>query len=212
MPVLLDWAIEPYLKLDTQLTNKQVLQSFLVRIKSWLANKLCFGVHNITPKVTINCGTNGMLFTHFLDELCKIYNINPLWILASIQREQSGIYVSRELPKYVQDKILGYGITEQGIYPQFLGFENQIKHAIRTLRNYDSKVINYTNLKIKLYDSAKDREWLAKQNIEVIDPYTPQSKTDAKALIYTPRLRALYLSKDCFNRIYEGVKQTLAKG
>lgn len=174
------------LDFQPEITSARI-QKYLETINSWLAQKEC----------------NGKKFSEFLYELCDKYKINQIWMLASVQKEQSALFKSKPPSPVIQNKILGYAITESGKIPGFDGFETQFKSAIKQLRRYDSwnQVTGYETYVVKLFDDKEDRDELAKKGIKYTGSYTAQSKGEAKCLLYTPRLAPMIQMSELYNKI-----------
>ena len=186
--------ITPYvedrmLKFDEAITGERI-QNYLTKINSWLKGMTA----------------EGKPFAYFLQDLCRQHGVNQIWMLATVQKEQSALFRATPPPDRVINKILGYGIMETGTLPGYAGFEKQFKSAIKQFSKYDSwgQVVNYDTYVVKLYDDAEDRAELKQKGIKFTGSYIAGNKAEAKALLYTPRLAPLVQMGELFKEI-EGV-------
>jgi len=77
----------------------------------------------ITPRV--NC---------IIKEACLENNINPRWVLATLQKEQ-GLIEGDAIPQRMQ-YAMGYGVTDSGVRAGVEGFTWQIRQATTRMREY----------------------------------------------------------------------------
>jgi len=186
--------ITPYvedrmLKFDEAITGERI-QNYLTKINSWLKGMTA----------------EGKPFAYFLQDLCRQHGVNQIWMLATVQKEQSALFRATPPPDRVINKILGYGIMETGTLPGYGGFEKQFKSAIKQFSKYDSwgQVVNFDKFVVKLYDDVEDRRDLERKGIKFTGSYVAQNVAEAKALLYTPRLAPLVQMGELFKEI-EGV-------
>lgn len=186
--------IKPYvedymLKFDPAITGERI-QKYLEKINSWLKGMTA----------------DGRQFSYFLQDLCEHHKVNQIWMLATIQKEQSALFRATPPSDKVINKILGYGIMETGTLPGYTGFEKQFKSAIKQFDRYNEwgQVKNYDTYVVKLYDDVEDRCGLERKGIKFTGSYVAKNKAEAKALLYTPRLAPLIQMGELFKEI-EGV-------
>lgn len=83
---------------------------------------------------------NGKSAAQIIYNASRAYGINPIAILATIQKEE-GIVYGTYAASYNQTRVdwaMGYGYTDSKIYSQYRGFSNQIDNGTWQLRrNYD---------------------------------------------------------------------------
>lgn len=182
------FVTEEMLNFIEEITSERI-QAYLEKINSWLKNKMC----------------SGKPFSLFLYDLCATHKVNQIWMLATIQKEQSALFRITPPSSSVQNKILGYAIMESGKLPGYDGFEKQFTSAIRQFKRYDEweQVKNYTKIPVKLYDDAEDRAELKTKDIPFTEKYVATNKGEAKALLYTPRLAPLVQMGELYKKIDE---------
>lgn len=181
--------------------DADAIQKYLVAIDSWLKDRICdletipdwliekaksfkngYAEAVFTSKVKIP-------FSVFIDALCQEYDIEPIWILSLIQKEQSALFRSSAPQKFIQDKIVGYGNTENKSVPdKYVGFETELFAAIRQWRKYDGflEVSKYETANIRLYDSG---DMLKSYNYERY--IVASNQAEAKAFLYNPRIEGI---------------------
>ena len=189
------------------------IQTYLEKINSWLKDKVCDlsqfndrvkGVlknHSNQEFSEIFLNNKEMKFSNFLDLCCQEADIEPIWMLSLIQKEQSALFKTEPLPKRIQDKIVGFGNTENpNIKDNYVGFENEIFAATFRWRTYDtwSQIKNYQNTKIMLYDSQKE---LLQANYEKY--IVASNMAEAKAFLYNPRQNGIANHSKLWNKIYD---------
>lgn len=185
--------IKPYvedymLKFDPAITGERI-QKYLEKINSWLKGMTA----------------DGRQFSYFLQDLCEHHKVNQIWMLATIQKEQSALFRATPPSDKVINKILGYGIMETGTLPGYAGFEKQFKSAIKQFDRYNEwgQVKNYDSFVVKLYDDVEDRRDLERKGIKFTGSYVAKNKAEAKALLYTPRLAPLVQMGELYKKIDE---------
>lgn len=161
------------------------IQKYLLSIKSWLAVKHC---------------ENQRLFAYYLADLCKEYDIEPIYVLAMIQREQSALFRSEAPSQHVQDKLFGYGIpdgTEDAKQTPYYGFEQQLRGAVWQLRHYANprshwaaKMQDYLSNGKRMYDASNWR---------------PATLAEAATATYTPHLSAVKIQAQLLQRISQEI-------
>ena len=181
--------VEDYmLKFVPAITGDRI-QAYLEKINSWLRGMTA----------------EGRPFSYFLQDLCERYKVNQIWMLATIQKEQSALFRATPPSDKVINKILGYGIMETGTLPGYAGFEKQFKSAIKQFDKYDQwgQVRDYETYVVKLYDDVEDRADLKRKGIEFKGSYIAKNKAEAKSLLYTPRLAPLVQMGELYKKIEE---------
>lgn len=134
---------------------------------------------------------NGQPFSVWITNLADKYNINPLYLVALIQKEQSAVERSTAPADRVMRKIAGYGYTEEGVRKDAPNtFEKQLEAAARQLRNYDSWDVIKKLSKVKLYDKTPEGG----------TTLTPSNVAEAKSLLYNPRWHGLENQAAILNR------------
>lgn len=182
------YVTDNMLEFRPDITGERI-QKYLEKIGSWLAQRVC----------------DDRPFAYFMQDLCEQYKVNQIWILATIQKEQSALFRATPPSSSVQNKILGYGIMETGKLPGYDGFEKQFTSAIKQFRRYDEwgQVKNYDSFVVKLYDDREDKQYLADRKIPVVSSYVAQTTGEARALLYTPRLAPLVQMGELYKKIDE---------
>lgn len=182
------YVTDDMLKFRPDITAERIAK-YLEKIGSWLSERMC----------------DGRPFAYFLQDLCEHHKVNQIWILATIQKEQSALFRATPPSSSVQNKILGYGIMESGKLPGYDGFEKQFRSAIRQFERYDEwgQVKNYDHFVVKLYDDREDKQYLADRKIPAVASYVAQTTGEAKALLYTPRLAPLVQMGELYKKIDE---------
>jgi hypothetical protein len=134
---------------------------------------------------------NGKPFSVFITDLADKYNVNPLYLVALIQKEQSAVERAEPPKPSVMKKIAGYGYTEEGVRKDAPNtFEKQLEAAAKQLRNYDSWDVIKKLSKVKLYDKTPEGG----------TTLTPSNVAEAKSLLYNPRWHGLENQAAILNR------------
>lgn len=174
------------------------IQAYLVKINSWLKDRV--------TRVTQEDKTIlERPFSKFLYDLCAQYKISQIYILGLIQKEQSALFKNTPPSDRVQNKILGYAITESGKIPGYDGFEMQFKSAIKQFRRYDTWEQVTQLQESKLYDDAEDRADLKAKGIDFDGTYKPQNTVEAKSILYNPRLAPLVQMGELYRKIEKDI-------
>lgn len=176
------------------------LQGLLEKLDSWLANKKM---------------ENGKTFAEWLCENCQRYEIEPLYMLALMQKEQSAVQRSEVPVQRKLDWIVGYGCPESGErYEQFKGFERQIPTALKQFTRYETRpvIMKWQTTPQRLFDPSKKlpirRGPQFGKNSKGEVTYQPESKAEAMSYLYNPRYEGVsnlskiwkkyfHLAKDC---------------
>lgn len=213
MPKFHDLLIKEHMINKYGFLNADGIQKYLVAIDSWLKDRTC--ITATIPEWLIKkaeefkddaakaifTGKRNVPFSMFIDALCREYDIEPIWILSLIQKEQSALFKSQEPAKFIQDKIVGYGNTENKSVPdKYVGFETELFAAIRQWRKYDGflEVKKYETHNIRLYDS---NDMLVRFNY---DRYIVASnESEAKAFLYNPRIEGIANHAAIWKRVFD---------
>lgn len=174
------------------------IQKFLEHTNSWLKDKKCKRAIAGTKPVEYE----EIPFNVFLDDLCKQYNLEPIFFLALIQKEQSAVEKEKEPSKDVQSKIVGYACPEGGGRDMnFAGFETQLSHAVAQFKRYEKwvQVQKYPEVTIELCDS---NEMLIKHGYS-INTAVASTKAEAMAFLYNPRIEGVTNHSIIFKRYYK---------
>lgn len=199
--------------------NAVKIQQYLIAIDSWLKNKVCVVNKESIPEWLLKkaeefkdatareifIGMKDVPFNIFIDALCREYNIEPIWILSLIQKEQSALFKSQAPTKFVQDKIVGYGNTENKSVPdKYVGFETELFASIRQWRKYDGflEVQKYETHNIRLYDS---NDMLARFGYERY--IVASNASEGKAFLYNPRIEGIANHAAIYARIFDKCKE-----
>lgn len=189
------------------------IQKYLESIDSWLKDRVCAPAtipewllkkaENFKDEAAREIFTNKkpVLFSVFIDALCREYDIEPVWILSLIQKEQSALFKSQAPTKFIQDKIVGYGNTENKSVPdKYVGFETELYAAIRQWRKYDGflEVKKYETHNIRLYDS---NDMLASHGYERY--IVASNESEAKAFLYNPRIEGIANHAAIWKRVFD---------
>lgn len=160
------------------------LQALLEKLDSWLVNKKV----DVSPKP--------ILFSEWLCDLCQRHEIEPLYVLALIQKEQSAVERTEVPGQRTLDWIVGYGCPESGErYAQFKGFEKQIPCAIKQFDRYERwpVILKWQTTPQRLFDPPakipKNCKRISKAEVEGTERtvYAPESKAEAMSFLYNPR-------------------------
>lgn len=193
--------------------NADGIQKYLVAIDSWLKDRTCITAtipewlikkaENFKDEAAkaIFTGKRNVPFSIFVDALCREYDIEPIWILSLIQKEQSVLFKSQEPPKSIQDKIVGYGNTENKSVPdKYVGFETELFAAIRQWRKYDGflEVKEWAKTNIRLYDS---NDMLVRYGYERY--IVALNESEAKAFLYNPRIEGITNHAAIWKRVFD---------
>lgn len=199
--------LENYMVEFVPAVTAEKIQAYLVKINSWLKDKICqVPVLDEAGKPKKNEDgkiiTTPKSFNQFIYDLCDQYKINQIYVLALIQKEQSALFTSKIPSEHIQNKIVGYAITESGKIPGYDGFEMQFMSAIKQLRRYDkwSQVTNLETVR-GLCDDAEDRQCLREMGVESTSSYKPANIAEAKSMLYTPRMYPLIQMGQLYKKI-----------
>lgn len=176
------------------------LQALLEKLDSWLASKKM---------------ESGKSFAEWLCENCQRYEIEPLYMLALIQKEQSVIERTVVPGQQRLDWVVGYGCPESGErYQQFKGFERQIPAALKQFTRYETwpVISKWRTTPQRLFDPSKKLPIKRGPQFGKDDDgnvtYQPESKSEAMSYLYNPRYEGVSnlskiwhkyfsLAKDC---------------
>lgn len=125
----------------------------------------------------------------WITEAAREYDLNPRWLLALAQKEQSlitrprGTFAGGSSWDHACKWAMGYGYTEGPVYSKYAGTERQIFSAAAGIRGYLTPGRSFyvggdVGVAQKWYDGAV---------------YAPANLAEAAALKYTPRMSALKL-------------------
>ncbi len=180
--------IEDHMLEEYGYINANGIQTYLESINSWLKNEIC----------TYQEGK--VRFSKYIDLLCREFDIEPIYILSLIQKEQSALFRETPPSDSVKIKICGYGYTETGVMKEFQGFDKQLYHAIKQLRRYDkhAPVINWEITDIVLYDSSS---LLKREGYDYVK-IRASTKAEAKSFRYNPRIEGIKNHGEIWNRVY----------
>lgn len=137
-----------------------------------------------------NFSQNGRTAAQIIYDASRANGINPIAILATIQKEE-GIIYGANAANYNQTRVewaMGYGYTDSKIYDQYKGFTTQIDYGTWQLRrNYD-------------YWAANGSEWNVGKTM-VIDGKTVTftNRCTSSLYRYTPHLGGNYNFNYYFN-------------
>lgn len=137
---------------------------------------------------------------------CAEHDINEIYALALMQKEQSAFFPKTPPKPHALDWIYGYGCPESGgRQSRFQGVENQIRCALAQLRNYTVSK-NFPQVKnwrtaglVKLYDSAAT---LKKLGFDAL--FHPRSMAEAASMLYNPRAEGLVNQVEFCKKILKG--------
>lgn len=122
---------------------------------------------------------------------CFHYHVNPAWVLATLQKEQSLIESepTEEKLKYA----MGFGVTDSGARPGFDGFERQVRAACARVKEYSEPWAD-------IYHIVQSKFRLS----VVIDgvPVTPANLATAVCYTYTPHLHGNKLLWQLYRRYW----------
>lgn len=213
MPKFHEILIKEHMVNNYGFLNADSIQKYLVAIDSWLKDRTCITAtipewllkkskefKDEAAKAIFTVKRN-VPFSIFIDALCREYDIEPVWILSLIQKEQSALFRSVEPSKFIQDKIVGYGNTENKSVPdKYVGFETELFAAIRQWRKYDGflEVKQWAKTNIRLYDS---NDMLARYGYERY--ITASNESEAKAFLYNPRIEGIANHAAIWKRVYD---------
>jgi len=202
---------------DYGFLNADGIQKYLVAIDSWLKDRVCNPAkipewllkkaESFKDEAAreIFVGKKSVLFSAFIDALCREYDIEPIWILSLIQKEQSALFKSQAPSEFVQDKIVGYGNTENKSVPdKYVGFETELFAAIRQWRRYDEflEVKCFATHNIRLYDS---NDMLARFGYERY--IVASNAAEGKAFLYNPRIEGIANHAAIYARVFDKCKE-----
>lgn len=137
-----------------------------------------------------NFSENGRSAARIIYDAARDNKINPIAILATIQKEEGIVYGSNAT-SYNQTRVdwaMGYGYTDSVIYTKYKGFTNQVEYGTWQLRrNYD-------------YWATNGSEWNVGKTM-LIDTTNVTFKTKCTSALYryTPHMGGNYNFNYYFN-------------
>lgn len=187
-------------KIKTKLPNSAMLGVD----KEFNTNHFFFEHNCFLKDYKVNNTEVSMMSGDYINRQCGAYNINQRIILMTLQREQ-GLISKSDISQIVSYKrpdgvvvdsmtgACGVGLYDTKTLSKFMGFDNQIKWACATYRNWFDAF--KPGVEMELLDKDPTGKYL-----KVI----PESAIVFSLLKYTPHLGVIDLSEKIFYEFFDG--------
>jgi Tol biopolymer transport system component len=138
--------------------------------------------------------------SQIIAEIAQKYQISSRVLIAKIQTESSSIwhYKNMNQPLYYQgeymgtlaDWLLGFGWTDDGVFPKYKGFYNQVENAAKLLSEAREHPGSFKDIDGKAWsvgESHRVKEKIA-NNKQILVEIIPKNSATVALYIYTPWL------------------------